>query len=145
MESGALEFFVFASAFDNGDFNRFKKVQYDLQTVTGFAPLPPINYLGFHFCKWDWVDADRMIDRNQKFSQYNVPIDVLWMDIEWAQFNSEEEGYEYFLFNPQNFTAEKVTTMNQQIEAAGRGMVVIVDPHIKVSDAYNVYAQGMAL
>jgi hypothetical protein len=25
-ESGSLEFFVFASAFDNGQFNRFKKV-----------------------------------------------------------------------------------------------------------------------
>lgn len=26
MESGALEFFVFASALDNGSFNKFKKV-----------------------------------------------------------------------------------------------------------------------
>lgn len=63
-ESGVLEFFIFASALDNGSNNRFKKVQYDLQLITGFAPLPLINYLGYHFSKWDWVDADRITERN---------------------------------------------------------------------------------
>ena len=30
--------------------------------------------------------------------------------------------------------------MNSEIEAAGRRIVVIVDPHIKVSEDYFVYA-----
>jgi len=111
-ESGVLEFFVFASAKDNSWFNRFKKVQYDLATISGFAPLPPINYLGYHFCKYDWVSAERMMERNADFTKYDIPVDVLWMDIEWADQNSEPEGYEYFIFNPQNFTEENTLLMN---------------------------------
>jgi alpha 1,3-glucosidase len=141
-ESGSLEFFVFASTANNGSFNRVKKVQQDLAIVTGFAPLPPINYLGFHFCKWDWVSSDRMIERNSNFTHYDVPVDVLWMDIEWADLNSDPEGYEYFFFNPQNFTTQGISDMNAALEESKRGMVVIVDPHIKAVDTYEVFSQG---
>ena len=49
-----------------------------------------------------------MIERNSNFTHYDVPVDVLWMDIEWADLNSEPEGYEYFFFNPQNFTEQGI-------------------------------------
>lgn len=144
MESGALEFFVFASAMDNSDLNKFKKVQYDLATVSGMAPLPLINYLGYHFCKWDWVSDNRMRERNANFTKFDIPVDVLWMDIEWADYDSDPEGYEYFIFNPQNFTSHNTSLMNSEIESAGRGMVVIVDPHIKAVSNYSVFAAGIA-
>jgi alpha 1,3-glucosidase len=102
-ESGALEFFVFASA-TSGSSNRVKKVQQDLAFVSGFAPLPMIQTLGFHFCKWANVSAEMMIERNRNFTKFGFPVDVLWMDIEWADQNSDPSGYEYFKFNPQNFT-----------------------------------------
>ena len=35
--------------------------------------------------------------------------------------------------------------MNSQIEASHRRITVIVDPHIKASDDYFVYKQGMDL
>jgi len=35
--------------------------------------------------------------------------------------------------------------MNKAIEDSGRRIVVIVDPHIKVSDDYFVYKTGMDL
>ena len=35
--------------------------------------------------------------------------------------------------------------MNSEIEEQGRRIVVIVDPHIKVSEDYFVYAEGMDL
>lgn len=35
--------------------------------------------------------------------------------------------------------------MNSEIEAEHRRIVVIVDPHIKVSDDYPVYAEGIEL
>lgn len=35
--------------------------------------------------------------------------------------------------------------MNSEIEASGRRITVIVDPHIKVSDDYAVYTNGIAL
>jgi alpha-glucosidase (family GH31 glycosyl hydrolase) len=146
MESGVLEFFVFSSVKDDSsNMNKFKKVQYDLATISGFAPLPPINYLGFHFCKWDWVSADRMIERNANFTKFDIAVDVLWMDIQWADNNSAPEGYEYFVFNPQNFTENSTDVMNKAIKDAGRGIVVIVDPHIKAVEEYAVFSEGMAI
>lgn len=99
-ESGALELFVFASAQDSKKANRVKKVQEDLAIVSGFVPMTPVFMLGFHFCKWANVSAEMMIERNRNFTKYEFPIDVLWMDIEWADQYSDPEGYEYFIFNP---------------------------------------------
>ena len=57
-QSGALEFFVFASTVNTSKItNRVKNVNADLGTITGYAPLPLISHLGFHFCKWAPVSA----------------------------------------------------------------------------------------
>jgi len=75
---------VFASAHDNSHLNRFKKVQHSLATISGFAPLPPLSHLGYHFSKYGWVSADRIIERNQQFTDFGLAVDVLWMDITYA-------------------------------------------------------------
>ena len=100
-ESGALEFFVFSSALPREvlQTNRVKKINKDLATISGFAPMPMIQTLGFHFCKWANVSAEILMDRNRDFTEYGFPLDVVWSDIEWAQQNSTDGGYEYFKFN----------------------------------------------
>jgi len=82
-ESGALELFVFASS-TAGKSNRIKKVQHNLAIVSGFAPLPLLPTLGYHFCKWAHVSADIIMERNSNFTNTGFPVDVLWMDIQWA-------------------------------------------------------------
>jgi alpha-glucosidase (family GH31 glycosyl hydrolase) len=82
-ESGALELFVFASSTAGGS-NRIKKVQENLATVSGFAPMPLFHMLGFHFCKWANVSAEMIMQRNKDFTTYGFPVDVFWMDIEWS-------------------------------------------------------------
>ena len=54
-ETGALEAFLFSSSVVTTDnsLNRNQRVTKDLSTVTGFAPLPPLHTLGFHFSKYD--------------------------------------------------------------------------------------------
>ena len=151
-EANSLEFFMISSAYkpssnsDSGSAtNRVKLLHEDLATVTGFAPMPLIHSLGYHFCKWYPVSADMLMQRNADFTTYGFPIDVLWSDIEWAQQNDDPEGYEYFKFNPLNFTTDSIAQMNTEIENSGRRIVVIVDPHIKASDDYFVYKEGMVL
>ena len=85
------------------------------------------------------------MDRNRKFTDYGFPIDVLWSDIAWADQYDDPTGYEYFIFNPKNFTEAQINQMNGEIEEQGRRIVLIVDPHIKVSDDYFVYSNGMEL
>ena len=144
-ESGALEFFVFSSALPKevSHTNRVKKINRDLATISGFAPMPMIQTLGFHFCKWANVSAEILMDRNRDFTEYGFPLDVVWSDIEWAQQNSSEGGYEYFRFNEQNFTDESIAMMNEQIEEQGRRITLIIDPHVKAVEDYFVYAEGI--
>lgn len=126
--------------------NHVKKTQKNMATVTGFIPLPQLHTLGFHFSKWDYVSADIMIERSQNFTNGSFPVDVLWMDILWALGGNDEyhgTDYEYFFFNPDNFTNESLPLMNQEIEDANRYITVIVDPHIKVSYNYTVYKEGI--
>ena len=85
------------------------------------------------------------MERNRNFTDYQFPVDVLVMDIQWADYYSEADGYEYFRFNPQNFTTTDLAQMNKEVEEAGRYMTTILDPHIKVSDDYFVYSDGQKL
>ena len=146
-ETGALELFLFSSSIETGksDLNRNKRVTNALSTVTGFAPLPPLHTLGFHFSKYDQASAEIIMERNRNFTDYQFPVDVLVMDIQWADQDSQPDGYEYFKFNPQNFTTADLAQMNAEVEAAGRYMTTILDPHIKVADDYFVYADGQTL
>lgn len=103
---------VFASAANTTkDSNRFKRVQWLNNHVTGLAPMPPLQSLGFHFSKWAPISAEIMMDRNRLFSENKFPVDVLWMDINWADQNGTG-AFEYFVFNPQNFTTESIGQMN---------------------------------
>ena len=53
-ESGVIDVLVFGSSSKQlKAINSPKAVVKKLSEISGFAPLPPINSLGFHFSKWD--------------------------------------------------------------------------------------------
>lgn len=74
--------------------------------------------------------------RNDKFTKTGFPVDVLWMDIEYAQ------DRQYFVWNERRFPSNLVQKMNKAIEDSNRRLVVIIDPHIKVSETSPVYLNG---
>lgn len=47
--------------------------------------MPPLNSLGFHYCKWEETSAKRLLHLDTKFEENNFPLDVLWMDIGYTQ------------------------------------------------------------
>lgn len=119
-------------------------MQRRLIPLTGAPYLPPIHTLGFHYSKYAPTSADIIRERNANFTHHLFPVDVLWMDIPWAQQYNEDGAYEYFKFNPANFTSEDIALMNSEIEADNRFITVILDPHLKVSDEYFGYTGGIA-
>lgn len=143
-ETGALELFMFSSVAkgDGKTMNRNQRLSYNLATITGFLSLPPAQVLGYHFSKYDWVDSDRIMERSKNFTDFKFPLDVLVMDIQWADQYSQGHSQQYFQFNPQNFTETGLAQMNKEVAEADRYMTTILDPHIKVSDDYFVYAEG---
>ena len=80
------QLFIFANTLETtkGEVNRVKRLNQDLATVSGYAPLPLIQTLGFHFSKWAPVSADILMERSRKFTETGFPLDVIWSDIQWA-------------------------------------------------------------
>lgn len=113
-ESGACEFFVFSSSAKTSTrrMNRAKRIQQKISDLTGPAFLPPLHTLGFHYSKYAPASSDILRERNDNFSTYNFPVDVLWMDIQWADKDGIDNNYQYFQFNPQNFTTDGIAAMN---------------------------------
>jgi len=109
-ESGSLEFFLFMSSAKRTVHtpNRVQRMSTKLSTISGFSPMPPIHTLGYHFSKWDGVSSDIIIQRSKNFTLNQFPVDVLWMDINWAQNEGDRFGEEYFVFNPLNFTEDGI-------------------------------------
>lgn len=142
-EGGMLEFLMFGSTQHPG------RVQKQLADATGYLALPPINTLGFQFSKWAPVSADMITERSKNFTDYGFPVDVFWLDIEHALWTDKEtidtRDYRWFTFNPYNFTESSMDRMKKEIEAAGRRLVTIIDPHINANKDYFVYADGLAL
>lgn len=110
-ESGALEFFVTATAKSSADskgfgtgLNHVQKAQKNIADISGYIPLPPRHALGFHFSAWEYTSAYKMIERNELFTKHEFPVDFFWLDIDWANRKEPDRTYEYFNFNPKEFS-----------------------------------------
>ena len=104
-----------------------------------------MHTLGFMFSKYDVVSSDIVRARNKNFTDTQFPVDVFFFDIQWADNYTAADGYEYFRFNPQNFTKDGLAKMNSEVESSGRFITTILDPHIKKSEDYFVYSEGLSL
>ena len=69
-----------------------------------------------------------MAEVNSNFEAYDIPYDVIWLDIEHT------DGKRYFTWDDKNFPTPK--NMIDGVAKYGRKMVTIVDPHIKRDDKY---------
>ncbi|GAA5828886.1 hypothetical protein JCM11251_005908 [Rhodosporidiobolus azoricus] len=129
-ESGILDLFVFLgpSTLDVID-------QYT--SLTGRPPLPQYFALGYHQCRWNYNDERDVQEVQEKFDEYDIPMDVMWLDIEYA------EEHKYFVWDRRHFpTPEK---MQEKLAERGRQLVAIVDPHIKRSKDLYVYKEAQEL
>lgn len=127
-----MEFFVFGSTLGP------KAISKALSELSGYAPIPSIPSIGFHYCKWEYNTADMLIERSDNFTAFGFPVDVLWSDIEYA------ENKQYFVFNQTSWPMNDINRLNNVIQKAGRRMVLIEDPHISYNDTYPVYENGLA-
>lgn len=126
-----MEFFVFGSTLGP------KQISKTLSELSGYAPIPSINSLGFHFCKWEYNSAETLIERSDNFTAFGFPVDVLWSDIEYA------ENKQYFVFNQSTWPQYTVNRLNHVINKAQRRLVLIEDPHISYNTSYYVYNNGL--
>ncbi|XP_058017993.1 neutral alpha-glucosidase C isoform X2 [Ahaetulla prasina] len=129
-ESGIIDMFILKGP---SPFDIFK--QYG--QLTGTQALPPLFSLGYHQCRWNYEDEDDVEKVDAGFDTFDIPYDVIWLDIEHT------DGKRYFTWDKKRFpNPEKM--QKQILMKKKRKLVVIVDPHLKVDPLYTIYSQAKA-
>lgn len=98
--------------------------------LTGYTQLPATFAIAYHQCRWNYVSDEDVKDVDRKFDKYNIPYDVIWLDIEYT------DDKQYFTWDSLNFPDP--ISMEKQLDETERKLVVIIDPHIKNKDGYTV-------
>ena len=64
---------------------------------------------------------------------------MLWLDIDHTR------DFNYFELHSDKFTQAGIEKMNAQVAGFGRRIVVIADCHIRASEEYFVYKNGIEM
>ncbi|XP_015603638.1 neutral alpha-glucosidase AB [Cephus cinctus] len=105
--------------------------------LTGTAPLPQMFSLGYHQSRWNYNDQDDVNQVSEGFDRYDMPLDVMWLDIEYT------DGKKYFTWDPRKFSTP--LEMVHNLTSKGRKLVVIIDPHTKRDAGYFLHNEATSL
>ena len=122
-ESGQLDLFIMMGATPEALSKSYGE-------LTGYTQLPAAFAIGYHQCRWNYVSDEDVKGVDRKFDKYNIPYDVIWLDIEYT------EEKKYFTWDPLNFPDP--IGMEKQLDETERKLVVIIDPHIKNTGSYPI-------
>jgi alpha 1,3-glucosidase len=95
--------------------------------------MPPYFSIGYHQSRWNYMNVDEVNDVNLKFTENNLPLDAIWLDIEHT--NSKQ----YFTFDTDKFPNTTLPAMIDSIIDRGRNLVLIYDPHLSINLDYFAY------
>ncbi|KAJ8977591.1 hypothetical protein NQ317_018359 [Molorchus minor] len=95
------------------------------------APLPQMFALGYHQSRYSYMSQDEILEINRKFEENKIPVDAIWLDIDYTNRKT------YFTWNPETFS--NPNRMLDYLNGRGRKAVAIIDPHIKREDGYFVF------
>ena len=102
--------------------------------LTGKAELLPMWGLGFHQCRWSYYPEARVMEIANEFRNRKIPCDALYLDIDYM------EGYRCFTVNEKHFP--DLNAMTGTLASMGFHTIVMIDPGIRVDEAYHVYKEG---
>lgn len=107
--------------------------------ITGYVQLPQLFALGYHQCRWNYNDEKDVLEINSLFDKHQIPYDVIWLDVEYA------DAKKYFTWQSEKFPDPE--RMLAELDHTGRNLVIIIDPHLKtdyhISD--HVEKEGISI
>ncbi|CAO1620519.1 unnamed protein product [Sympodiomycopsis kandeliae] len=101
---------------------------------TGRSTAPQTFALGYHQCRWNYLSDSDVLNVQAKFDEEDIPMDVMWLDIEYAK------DHMYGVWDELNFpNPEKMVS---GLDERGRKLVIIIDPHLKRTPSYWLYDEA---
>ncbi|KAJ2696152.1 glucosidase II [Coemansia sp. IMI 209128] len=98
------------------------------------TPLPREFALGYHQCRWNYLDQEDVLTVDDKLQEHAIPYDVIWLDIEHT------DGKRYFTWDSGKFPDP--VAMQQKLAYNGHQLVTVVDPHIKRDTGYRIWKEA---
>ncbi len=102
----------------------------------GRGARPPLWALGHHQSRWGYRSARSVRALARELRERGIPTDAIHLDIDYM------DGYRVFTWHPKRFPDPK--RLLDELLAQGLRAVPIVDPGVKVDDAYAVFQEGQA-
>ncbi len=130
-DGGDLDLYILAAPTPLGVVQAFSR-------LTGRTPMLPRWALGYHQCRYSYLDEAEIREVAGEFRQRGIPCDALYFDIHYM------DGFRVFTWDRERFPDPP----GLLADLAGDGFrsVVIVDPGVKADDpGYDVYQQGQAI
>ncbi len=130
-EGGDLDLYVLAAPEPLGVVRAFAR-------LTGRTPMLPRWALGYHQCRYSYMDEAEVREVARGFRERGIPCDTLYFDIHYMR------GFRVFTWDRERFPDPP--GLLADLQADGFTSVVIVDPGVKADDPeYDVYTEGVAL
>ncbi|KAJ1801744.1 glucosidase II [Coemansia sp. RSA 2399] len=98
------------------------------------TPLPQEFSLGYHTCRWSYLDQEDVLAVSDKMHEHDIPYDVIWLDIDYT------DGMRYFTWDHTKFPDP--VAMQKQLAYDGHKLVTIIDPHVKHEASYHIWKEG---
>ena len=80
--------------------------------IAGKPQLPQYFAIAYHQCRWNYNDEADVLMVDNKFDEYGIPYDVIWLDIEHT------DGKRYFTWDLSKFPDPK--GLQEKISLKGR-------------------------
>lgn len=122
-EAGRIDLFVFLGPSP-------QDISKTYGQLTGYTQLPQHFAIAYHQCRWNYVTDEDVKEVDAKFDKYQIPYDVIWLDLEYT------DDRKYFTWDPLTFPNPK--GMQEKLDDSERKLVVLIDPHIKNNEDFYV-------
>jgi alpha-glucosidase len=127
-EAGAISYYIFAGEDVNSVMRRYT-------AVTGRAPLPPLWAIGYHQCRYSYMNQEEVLTVARTLREKNIPCDAIYLDIHYM------DGYRIFTWDKKAFPDMK--GMIDELHSMGMKLVIILDPGVKVDKGYAGHDSGI--
>ena len=130
-DGGALDLYVLTADTPLGVVQAYAR-------LTGRTPMLPRWALGYHQCRYSYMNEGEVREVARQFRQRAIPCDALYFDIHYMR------GFRVFTWDRERFPDPP--GLLADLGADGFRSVVIVDPGVKADDPdYDVYRSGQEI
>lgn len=103
--------------------------------LTGTPQLQQKWVYGFQQSRWSYMSSDEILDTANKMRENCIPIDALYLDIDYM------DGFRVFTFDKQRFSDPQ--RLSEELASMNIKPVTIVDPGVKKEAGYFIYEEGV--